>query len=214
MAETGCSWETQPEGREEQTDGRKVPREWGRENVWAFQKPELWREGDRGHEDGGQCVDSEMTATERHTLFAGQWIWEQDEFEVGRLEGKGIDMGTSTFSVTKGQGHLLSVEKPHVSFCSSRSRSRLGAENYMQVGGSVSASWKVFSSKEKEAGQDRRCSATWCCCGGRLSDSSGGLELGWPLGTCWDALNYATDGALLPSLINQRVKAGCSRERE
>lgn len=38
----------------------------------------------------------------------------QHECEVGRSGGKGVDMGASTFSVIKGQGHLLSVSRSHI----------------------------------------------------------------------------------------------------
>ena len=92
--------------------------------------------------------------------------------ELGREEkGEGADRGDLVEKTESPKGKR--AVKPVISFPSekwvlrigffkgtklvSRSRSRLGAGDYMQVGGSVSASWKVFSSKEKEAGQDRRC---------------------------------------------------------
>ena len=38
----------------------------------------------------------------------------QPECEVGGLGGKGVDVGASTFSVIKGQGHLLRVLRSHI----------------------------------------------------------------------------------------------------
>ena len=38
----------------------------------------------------------------------------QPECEVGGLGGKGVDVGASTFSVIKGQSHLLRVLRSHI----------------------------------------------------------------------------------------------------
>lgn len=87
------------------------------------------------------CVDSEMMPRKAH-LFAGQWRWEQDESVVGRLEGKGIDMGLPLPLSQRARPSAQSVEKPHLfRLCSSRSRSRLGAEH---AGGDVNSLGKSF----------------------------------------------------------------------
>lgn len=93
-----------------------------------------------------------------------------------------------------------------------RSRSRLGGLHV--GGGSVSASWKLSSSKEKDTGWSFTEAEQCCSCGGGLRGSTGGLELGWParyMLRC-PQLRWMI-GALDHPFINQRMKAGCPWER-